>query len=81
MVSNIEKVFVRLLDEGTNVMRPVAAQKVGGGVFHLLETLGYDPEYETWEFLPGSFVRCEPAVCGEEKILMAVQQVSPIDEI
>ena len=59
MDSSINKVFVRLLDEGTVVSRPTEALALGNGLFKILPTADYDPEDEAWEFPPGSIVRCE----------------------
>ena len=70
--SNTETVFVRLLDEGTDVMRPVPASRVSNGIYKLLKTDDYDPEYETWEFLPGKRVLCERR--GAEAALIAVAE-------
>jgi hypothetical protein len=59
--SNIEKmVYVRLLNEGIDVWRPVSATQLSDGTYRLLEPPGYDPEVETWEFPPHSIVRCAP---------------------
>jgi hypothetical protein len=49
------EVYVRLLDEGTEVSRPVNAELVGPGLFRLL---GPVPNGEVWEFQPGEIVRC-----------------------
>jgi hypothetical protein len=51
-------VFVQLLDEGTIVYRPTEAVDLGLGRYRLLPTPDYDPEDETWEFLPGAVVVC-----------------------
>jgi len=51
-------VYVRLLDEGTDVWRPVHAMALPDGTFRLLEPNGYDPIAETWEFPPLTKVRC-----------------------
>jgi hypothetical protein len=53
-------VYVRLLDEGTDVWRPARATALPHGTFRLLEPNGYDPNVETWEFLPSTKVRCVP---------------------
>ena len=60
-VSSTEKVtvYVRLLDEGTEVSRPTEALTLDEGVYQLLPTHDYDPEDERWEFPPGSKVRVE----------------------
>jgi hypothetical protein len=47
-------VYVSLLDEGTEVWRPVSATR-DGDVFLIL---GPMPEEERWQFPPGSRVHC-----------------------
>jgi hypothetical protein len=57
--SNTETtVYVRLLDEGTDVWRPVQARQLPDGTFMLNEPEHYDPEAEAWEFPPHTRVRC-----------------------
>lgn len=56
---NLVRIYVRLLNEGTDVSRPTYATDLGEGQFTLLAPSNYDPEIETWEFLPGSRVRCQ----------------------
>ncbi len=51
-------VYVPLLDEGTPTVRGTQAIPLENGLYKLLPTHNYDPEDETWEFLPGSVVRC-----------------------
>jgi hypothetical protein len=48
-------VYVRLLNEGTDVWRPVAATRIGSG--YLLN--GPQPDDEEWEFKPGESVICD----------------------
>jgi hypothetical protein len=50
-------IYVRLLDEGTDVFRPVSAKSLGGDIYELIAPAAYDPEDEQWEFEPGSRVR------------------------
>jgi hypothetical protein len=50
-------VYVRLLDEGTDVWQPVRATALPGETFRLLEPDGYDPNAETWGFPPLTEVR------------------------
>ena len=65
------QIFVALLDEGTNVWRPVAAKNVGAGEFEIVGTM---PDDETWQFLPGAVVRCEPHRFADGKVgLVAVE--------
>ena len=51
-------VYVRLLDEGTDVWRPVGATPLPDGTFRLQEPDDYDPNVERWEFPPSTKVRC-----------------------
>lgn len=51
-------IYVRLLDEGTDVWRPVVATELSDGTFRLAEPDGYDPKVEVWEFPPHTRVRC-----------------------
>ena len=67
-------VFVELLDEGTAVRRPVEAEELGDGRYRLLPTDGYDPELETWAFLPGAVVRCEKRRLSSGPALVAIEQ-------
>ena len=53
------ELYVRLLDEGTEVFRPTRALKLGGGLFKLVASSNYDPARETWEHSPGATVRVE----------------------
>ena len=53
------KIFVYLLEEGTDAWRPTEAVSIGDGLFKILPAPDYDPEDEVWEFPPGSVVRCE----------------------
>lgn len=50
-------IYVRLLNEGVDVWRPVAAEPVSGGVYRLASA--EPPPDESWEFPPGAVVRCE----------------------
>ena len=57
--------YMRLLDEGTEVSRPVPVEEVGDGIYRVMPTGTYDPDCERWEFKPGSLVRCT-VVSGEQ---------------
>jgi hypothetical protein len=65
-------IYVRLLDEGTDVSRPTEALDLGDGLLKLLPTPDYDSKDETWEFLPGSVVRCEKRYGNSGEYLLAV---------
>jgi hypothetical protein len=66
-------VYVRLLDEGTEVWRPTRATPLADGIFEINEPDDYDPEIEIWEFPPHTKVRCVPRKFADgEKALVAV---------
>ena len=58
-------VYVRMLDEGVNVWRPVPATPIGGGRYRLGVLDGGIPSDELWEFPPGVVVECEIQVLME----------------
>ncbi len=66
-------IYVRLLDDGVDVWRPVLATDLGGRLFRLPDW-AYDPDLEVWEFLPGTVVEASASVLGEEQVLVAVRQ-------
>ena len=55
-MASSQEIYVALLNEGVEVWRPVQARALGGGEF---EILGIVPAGESWEFLPGTRVRCK----------------------
>ena len=54
----VTRIYVELLDEGTFVMRPVEARRIGGNLFEILRPVDYDPDDEVWKFKPGEIVEC-----------------------
>jgi hypothetical protein len=79
MASNTSRVriYVRLLDEGTEVGRPTEGLDLGGGFFKILPNEHYDPEEEKWEFPPGSVVRGERIGDASGAYLRAVSSRTP----
>ena len=71
--------YVELLGEGTPTWRPTSAESLGQGRYRLLPTDNYDPEDETWQFLPGTVVTCEKRRLSGGVCLVAVRPVSPGD--
>ncbi len=67
----IQLIFVRLLEEGTDVWRPTQAESLGDSCFRVLAPPGYDAEDESWEFVPGSIVVCRSEVRWGEAVLIA----------
>lgn len=68
-------IFVRLLDEGVDVWRPVAADVVGDDTFRIVDQF-YDTETERWEFEPEDVVRCEQHPMPDGDILAAIHLAS-----
>jgi hypothetical protein len=50
-------IYVKLLDEGIDVWRPIRARLVASNIYEILEQT-YDHDIETWEFEPGEQVVC-----------------------
>jgi hypothetical protein len=78
--TEIDTVFVRLLDEGVDVWRPVPARRLSEATFRLSDAPA--PEDETWSFQPGEIVvaehRLENGVVSKE--LFAVARASDFDQ-
>ena len=72
MDSNIKTIYIELLDEGTYVLRPTEGRMLQEGVYEVLASSDYDPELESWKFLPGECVVCEWVDHHGESILLAV---------
>jgi hypothetical protein len=68
----VEKIYVRLLDEGTEVYRPVAAVRIAPAIYLISAETPYDTETESWEFAPGSRVLVVEKTLSEAKVLVAV---------
>ena len=66
------RIYIRLLDEGTEYSRPTQALELGNGLFKVLPTSNYDPADEVWEFPPDSVVRSEVKCSEGKEFLLAV---------
>jgi hypothetical protein len=71
-MSDAVEIFVRLLDEGVDVWRPVQAVRLRGSIYRILDQ-PYDRETERWEFAPGAEVVCELIPSSDVEILAAVR--------
>jgi hypothetical protein len=71
-----DEIYVALLDEGVNVWRPAPALKVGSDRYVILRPDDYDPDFEVWEFPPGTMVECEMKRISDGEILAAVRPVA-----
>jgi hypothetical protein len=66
-------IYVQLLDEAVDVLRPVPAEPLGGAMFRIRSD-AVVPDDEVWEFVPGDEVMCHEQVHDGDKILVAVSQ-------
>jgi hypothetical protein len=67
------EIFVRLLNEGVDVCRPVKAQEVGDSVFRILEQ-PYERNVERWEFEPADVVVCDLISGANGRFLAALRR-------
>ena len=72
MNSELETIYVPLLDEGIDVWRPVLARRVSGDSYLILDQ-DYDRDIETWEFAPGTVVKCRTEERDGRRILVATE--------
>jgi hypothetical protein len=68
-------IYVALLDEGTDVWRPVEARKQNDGSYLIVST-NDAPDDERWQFPTGSVVRCETRKLSGGEHLVAVAVAS-----
>ena len=73
--SSIE-IFVSLLNEGTDVLRPTQGLVLGTNEVQVLATPDYDPTIEVWEFPPGSRVRCVTEIRSGRELLVARHRIT-----
>lgn len=65
-------IYIQLLNEGVKVYRPVPAIEIEDRIYQLEGHELYDPEDETWEFLPGTYVIVEEQLLQNKSVLVAV---------
>ncbi len=70
----IETIYVSLKEEGTDVWRPVRAEKISNMAFRIL---GIVPSDELWEFQPGQVVICEQKALSGGARLVAASLLPP----
>lgn len=68
----MEHIYVKLLNEGTEVYRPVPATRISESVYFILDTATYDADDETWEYPPGSRVQVTQRLMSDELKLVAI---------
>ena len=71
MSTDVIQIYVRLLNEGTDVVRPTNGVVLAPDVIRVEPTKDYDSELEQWQFPPGSKVRCVRERRGDAEILVA----------
>jgi hypothetical protein len=54
-------IYVKLLDEGVEVKRPIWAKKINDTFYEILD-IDYSPNIEMWEFNPGDVVECREEI-------------------
>ena len=62
-------VYVNLLDEGVDCMRPTQAIEVGDGKYKLLPIENFENSGETWEFEPGSIVSLKKTRATDNEVI------------
>ncbi len=71
-----KNIYIQLLNEGTEVYRPVPAIKIKNNIYKLQGFDIYNPEDEIWEFSPGTYVQVEKRNLDGENVLIAIQKLS-----
>lgn len=66
-----DHIYIPLIDEGTEVIRPTFGVSLGSGTYRVLATPAYDPDDEHWKFPPGSVVRCTREMREGSEVLLA----------
>jgi hypothetical protein len=74
--TNIVDIYIPLLNEGTDVLRPTRGLMLGIEDVKVLPTSEYDPTVEEWEFPPGTKVKCRKEVRGGRELLVARQRIT-----
>lgn len=78
MASSTKKtvlVYIPLLDEGTDVLRPTTGLLLDTDVVRVLATPDYNAATEVWEFPPDSKVRCKTEERNGRMLLVARQRI------
>jgi hypothetical protein len=75
---NQERIYVYLLNEPVDAWRPVHADEIGHGLYHIgLDN--YAPDDEEWEFLPGDYVAVREMRFNDDRVeLVAVEKIDVV---
>lgn len=71
-MTGLREIYVHLENEGTEVWRPVDAKHIEADLYLIPEDTVV-PDDETWQFQPGTVVRCTHADKQGEDCLIAVE--------
>ena len=71
----IKEIFIPLLHEGVNVLRPTFGEELSEDIFKVLPIDKYDSEDEDWEYPPGSIVKCEKQIKNGKVLLVAIRKL------
>ena len=74
MAGRSSTIYVYLLNEGTDVWRPVEAEHVGEDRYKIV-SVNADPEDESWQFQGGAIVRCRQQRLSGGECLVAYELV------
>jgi hypothetical protein len=69
------RIYVYLLNEGTDAWRPVEAEHLGGDQYRI-ESVNDDPEDQEWQFNGGDVVRCSIRQLSSGPTLVATELVA-----
>lgn len=76
MKEKIINIYIKLLNEGTEVYRPVPAMMYKDDTYRVLGDDIHDPTDEEWEFLPGTLVLVNTKNISGENLIVAVKKIS-----
>ncbi len=75
-MDKIFQIYVKLLGENLEVLRPVEATKVGKNTYKII-SLNPEPKMEKWEFKKGDVVQCTTKMFSDgEKGIIAKKKIS-----
>ena len=74
-INNNIEIYVYLLGEGTDVWRPVQAEKLSDKLFRIVSQ-NTDPAEEKWQFSTDDIVKCEERILSDsKKCLVAIEKI------
>jgi len=74
--TNAIEIYIPLLNEGTDVLRPTLGRVLDPDVVEVLATPNYDSADEEWEFPPGTRVKIAKELRAGRELLVARQKVA-----